>query len=145
MATHPGRRRAGVDKEDYISSGDMSGDITGATIDCRGYGWITFAGTIAAASDPQGQIEFWGSRDGASWTPFPLDAGTVQLRESDETAAANVTHPGAESHEIDIDDPVNNHVFSVVIRKPAPYMRLKYDADAGGSTTGLNVGYTLDH
>lgn len=122
----------------YITGGDMSGAITGSTIDCLGRKRITFLGTIESTDDPEGQIYIQGSPDGSTWFDLPLELGKVL---SDH---ASVTHTGADLTMIDVDDPDADAHFAVSIVRPYPYMRVRYAADAGGNSAGLDVVYVFD-
>lgn len=100
----------------YISSGDFSGDVTGATIDAAQFRQASFQVVNTGTNTPAGNIFIQFSDDDSTWIN---GAGTA-------TAAVS----GAENNQLTAD------VYS-------RYIRFFWDHSSGGASSTVNVGYTL--
>ena len=101
----------------YISEGDLSGNVTGATKDVSAHPNFSFSASWTATGSPVGDFTIEVSNDDSVWE-------TV----TDSTIAAG---GGAGSHLWDIDN----------IR--AKYVRLKYTSSSGGTGALVDAHFVI--
>ena len=100
----------------YISGGDISGDVTGSTIDAAQFRQVSFVAVNTGNNSPAGNIFIQFSNDNST---FINGSGT-----------ATTAISGAE----------NNELTATVF---ARYIRIFFDHTSGGSGATFSVSYTL--
>jgi hypothetical protein len=100
----------------YISGGDFSGDLTGATIDAAQFTHVSMTVVNSADGTPVGNIYIQFSNDDSTWVN---GSGTA-------TALINGGETNLLHHEI-----------------PHRYVRFFWDHSSAGTSSTVSVAYTL--
>ena len=104
-----------INNQTYISSGDMSADVTGGSIDAARMSKVSATCVNTSGSSPDGTIYIQTSNDESTWV------------NSSATAAIS----GAETNILEI------------TQLTARFVRIFYDVTSGGTDAAFDVAFTM--
>ena len=68
-----------INNQTYISSGDMSGDVTGGSIDAAHMSKVSATCVNTSGSSPNGTIYIQTSNDGTTWVNSGIGTGSAAI------------------------------------------------------------------